>query len=158
MFIGFSMSLFSVSFNIFPSNMQGDHITYLNVYKGFLHYGKSSQWCHKNFINYHAMVSFFCLLVAQCYKIIGFSIFNFLVSLPICKCGPFCVVLLTSGDYLYLLPGCIVIANVRNAVLVQKKVVEIREQLSKLVQRLGIGLKSCDGDTKVIYIYKWAHL
>lgn len=66
--------------------------------------------------------------------------------------------LLTSGDYLNLLPGCIVIANVRNAVLVQKKVVEIREQLSKLVQRLGIGLKSCDGDTKVIYIYKWAHL
>ncbi|XXG66746.1 hypothetical protein AAC387_Pa06g0259 [Persea americana] len=65
---------------------EGDHVTYLNVYKGFLHSGKSSQWCHKNFINYQAM----------------------------------------------------------------KKVVEIREQLHKLLRRLGIVLKSCDGDTKVL--------
>lgn len=65
---------------------EGDHITYLNVYKGFIHYGKSSQWCHKNFINYQAM----------------------------------------------------------------KKVLEIREQLNKLVRRLGIVLKSCEGDTKVL--------
>ncbi|KAK6932640.1 LOW QUALITY PROTEIN: Helicase-associated domain [Dillenia turbinata] len=34
---------------------EGDHVTYLNVYKGFLQSGKSSQWCHRNFINYHAM-------------------------------------------------------------------------------------------------------
>ncbi|KAK9265614.1 hypothetical protein L1049_021498 [Liquidambar formosana] len=34
---------------------EGDHVTYLNVYKGFLQSGKSSQWCHKNFINYQAM-------------------------------------------------------------------------------------------------------
>ncbi|RWR89645.1 putative pre-mRNA-splicing factor ATP-dependent RNA helicase DEAH9 isoform X2 [Cinnamomum micranthum f. kanehirae] len=89
---------------------EGDHVTYLNVYKGFLHSGKSSQWCHKNFINYQAMV----------------------------------------GDYLYLLPGSMFIANKRSAVLVQKKVVEIREQLRKLLRRLGIVLKSCDGDTKVL--------
>lgn len=37
--------------------LQGDHVTFLNVYKGFLQSGKSSKWCHKNFINYHAMVS-----------------------------------------------------------------------------------------------------
>lgn len=34
---------------------EGDHVTYLNVYKGFLQSGKSSQWCHKNFVNYQAM-------------------------------------------------------------------------------------------------------
>ncbi|EOY28094.1 ATP-dependent RNA helicase DDX35 isoform 7, partial [Theobroma cacao] len=33
----------------------GDHVTFLNIYKGFLQSGKSSQWCHRNFINYHAM-------------------------------------------------------------------------------------------------------
>ncbi|XP_020527986.1 probable pre-mRNA-splicing factor ATP-dependent RNA helicase DEAH9 isoform X5 [Amborella trichopoda] len=68
----------------------GDHITYLNVYKGFLLSGKSSQWCHKNLINYQAM----------------------------------------------------------------KKVLEIREQLHKLVQRLGLVLKSCGQDTQV---HKDAH-
>ncbi|XP_041024118.1 probable pre-mRNA-splicing factor ATP-dependent RNA helicase DEAH9 isoform X3 [Juglans microcarpa x Juglans regia] len=34
---------------------EGDHVTFLNVYKGFLQSGKSSQWCHKNHVNYHAM-------------------------------------------------------------------------------------------------------
>lgn len=34
---------------------EGDHVTYLNVYKGFLQSGKSSQWCHRNFVNYQAM-------------------------------------------------------------------------------------------------------
>lgn len=34
---------------------EGDHVTFLNVYKGFLQSGKSSKWCHKNFVNYHAM-------------------------------------------------------------------------------------------------------
>ncbi|XP_002522527.2 probable pre-mRNA-splicing factor ATP-dependent RNA helicase DEAH9 [Ricinus communis] len=34
---------------------EGDHVTFLNVYQGFLQSGKSSQWCHKNFVNYHAM-------------------------------------------------------------------------------------------------------
>lgn len=34
---------------------EGDHITFLNLYKGFLQSGKSSKWCHKNFVNYHAM-------------------------------------------------------------------------------------------------------
>ncbi|KAL8468160.1 hypothetical protein ACS0TY_031413 [Phlomoides rotata] len=34
---------------------EGDHISYLNVYKGFLESGKSSNWCHKNHVNYHAM-------------------------------------------------------------------------------------------------------
>ncbi|KAH9748943.1 putative pre-mRNA-splicing factor ATP-dependent RNA helicase DEAH9 [Citrus sinensis] len=35
---------------------EGDHVTFLNIYKGFLQSCKSSHWCHKNFINYHAMV------------------------------------------------------------------------------------------------------
>ncbi|KAJ9136077.1 hypothetical protein P3X46_033189 [Hevea brasiliensis] len=35
--------------------VEGDHVTFLNVYQGFLRSGKSSQWCHKNFVNYHAM-------------------------------------------------------------------------------------------------------
>ncbi|XP_020088516.1 probable pre-mRNA-splicing factor ATP-dependent RNA helicase DEAH9 isoform X1 [Ananas comosus] len=34
---------------------EGDHVTFLNIYRGFLQSGKSSQWCYKNFINYHAM-------------------------------------------------------------------------------------------------------
>ncbi|CAJ1961840.1 unnamed protein product [Sphenostylis stenocarpa] len=34
---------------------EGDLVTFLNVYKGFHQSGKSSQWCHKNYVNYHAM-------------------------------------------------------------------------------------------------------
>ncbi|XP_040362295.1 probable pre-mRNA-splicing factor ATP-dependent RNA helicase DEAH9 isoform X3 [Rosa chinensis] len=34
---------------------EGDHVSFLNVYKAFLQSGKSSQWCHKNFVNYQAM-------------------------------------------------------------------------------------------------------
>ncbi|KAI9197824.1 hypothetical protein LWI28_005236 [Acer negundo] len=34
---------------------EGDHVTFLNVYKGFLQSSKSSRWCHKNFINYQSM-------------------------------------------------------------------------------------------------------
>ncbi|ONI10608.1 hypothetical protein PRUPE_4G056700 [Prunus persica] len=62
---------------------EGDHVSFLNVYKGFLQSGKSSQWCHKNFVNYQAM----------------------------------------------------------------KKVLEIREQLRRTAQRIGIVLKSCERDT-----------
>ncbi|KAI3407237.1 RNA helicase [Psidium guajava] len=65
---------------------EGDLVTFLNVYKGFLQSGKSSQWCHKNYINYHAM----------------------------------------------------------------KKVVDIREQLRRIAQRLGVSLKSCDKDMQVV--------
>lgn len=65
---------------------EGDHVSFLNVYKGFLNSGKSSQWCYKNFINYHAM----------------------------------------------------------------KKVVDVREQLSRLIKRLGIVLKSCERDTQAL--------
>lgn len=65
---------------------EGDHVTFLNVYKGFLQSGKSSQWCHRNYINYHAM----------------------------------------------------------------KKVVDIREQLRRIAQRLGVTLKSCDNDILVV--------
>nr|XP_023887830.1 probable pre-mRNA-splicing factor ATP-dependent RNA helicase DEAH9 [Quercus suber] len=63
---------------------EGDHVTFLNVYKGFLQSGKSSQWCHKNHVNYQAM----------------------------------------------------------------KKVIEIRGQLRRIAQRLGMVLKSCEGDMK----------
>ncbi|PHU03521.1 hypothetical protein BC332_28772 [Capsicum chinense] len=65
---------------------EGDHVTFLNVYKGFIQSNKSSKWCHKNFINYHAM----------------------------------------------------------------RKVIEVREQLKRITQRLGIGLKSCEGDIQAV--------
>ncbi|RYQ82558.1 hypothetical protein Ahy_B10g101143 isoform B [Arachis hypogaea] len=65
---------------------EGDHVTFLNVYKGFLQSGKSSQWCHKNYVNYHAM----------------------------------------------------------------RKVLEVREQLRRIAQRIGIVLKSCESDMQVV--------
>ncbi|PSR98617.1 Pre-mRNA-splicing factor ATP-dependent RNA helicase [Actinidia chinensis var. chinensis] len=65
---------------------EGDHVTFLNVYKGFLQSGKSSKWCHKNFVNYHAM----------------------------------------------------------------RKVIEIREQLRRIAQRIGIVVKSCESDMQVV--------
>ncbi|PUZ58633.1 hypothetical protein GQ55_5G524300 [Panicum hallii var. hallii] len=34
---------------------EGDHVTFLNIYKGFHQSGKSSQWCYKNFLNYQAL-------------------------------------------------------------------------------------------------------
>ncbi|KAM0841759.1 hypothetical protein ACQ4PT_058806 [Festuca glaucescens] len=34
---------------------EGDHVTFLNIYKGFHHSGKSSQWCYKNFLNHQAL-------------------------------------------------------------------------------------------------------
>ncbi|URD78795.1 hypothetical protein MUK42_02456 [Musa troglodytarum] len=67
---------------------EGDHITYLNVYKGFLNSGKSSQWCYKNYLNYQAM----------------------------------------------------------------KKVVDVRDQLSRLLRRLGLALKSCEKDTQAFIL------
>ncbi|KAK6124362.1 hypothetical protein DH2020_041855 [Rehmannia glutinosa] len=74
---------------------EGDHVTFLNVHKGFIQSGKSSNWCHKNHVNYHAMV---------------------------------------SGHLKHL----------------QKKVDEIRQQLRRIAQRLGIALKSCEGDMQVV--------
>ncbi|XP_072999802.1 probable pre-mRNA-splicing factor ATP-dependent RNA helicase DEAH9 isoform X2 [Typha latifolia] len=65
---------------------EGDHVTYLNVYKGFLQSGTSSKWCYKNFINYQSM----------------------------------------------------------------KKVVDIRAQLGRLLKRLGLVLKSCEGDMQIL--------
>ncbi|XP_027354450.1 probable pre-mRNA-splicing factor ATP-dependent RNA helicase DEAH9 isoform X1 [Abrus precatorius] len=65
---------------------EGDHVTFLNVYKGFLQSGKSSQWCHKNYVNYHAM----------------------------------------------------------------RKVLEVREQLKRTAQRIGLVLKSCESDMQVV--------
>ncbi|KAK4440015.1 putative pre-splicing factor ATP-dependent RNA helicase DEAH9 [Sesamum alatum] len=65
---------------------EGDHVTFLNVYKGFIGSGKSSNWCHKNHINYHGM----------------------------------------------------------------RKVDEIRQQLRRIAQRIGIALKSCEGDMQAV--------
>ncbi|KAI4312242.1 hypothetical protein MLD38_037076 [Melastoma candidum] len=44
---------------------EGDHVTFLNVYKGFLESGKSSNWCYKNYINYHAMKKVVVQRIAQ---------------------------------------------------------------------------------------------
>ncbi|KAL2629866.1 hypothetical protein R1flu_014552 [Riccia fluitans] len=66
--------------------VEGDHVTYLNVYESFLRAKQSPQWCHQHLINYQAM----------------------------------------------------------------KTVVDVRKQLSRLLQQLGFSLKSCDGDTKCI--------
>lgn len=65
---------------------EGDHVTFLNIYKGFLESNKSSKWCHKHFVNYHAM----------------------------------------------------------------KKVIEVRQQLRKIANRIGIVLKSCEGDVQAV--------
>ncbi|CAH9114224.1 unnamed protein product [Cuscuta epithymum] len=65
---------------------EGDHVTFLNVYKGFIQSKQSSKWCQNNFINYHAM----------------------------------------------------------------KKVMEVREQLRRTALRLGLSLKSCEGDMLVL--------
>ncbi|XP_027354471.1 probable pre-mRNA-splicing factor ATP-dependent RNA helicase DEAH9 isoform X3 [Abrus precatorius] len=54
--------------------------------EGFLQSGKSSQWCHKNYVNYHAM----------------------------------------------------------------RKVLEVREQLKRTAQRIGLVLKSCESDMQVV--------
>ncbi|KAM3357179.1 hypothetical protein P3S68_023893 [Capsicum galapagoense] len=72
---------------------EGDHVTFLNVYKGFIQSNKSSKWCHKNFINYHAMGS-------------------------------------PNPTF--------------------RKVIEVREQLKRITQRLGIGLKSCQGAIQAV--------
>lgn len=47
---------------ILSDALQGDHVTFLNVYKGFLQSGKSPKWCNKNFVNYQAMVPFWAAL------------------------------------------------------------------------------------------------
>lgn len=48
----------SLVFYVVP---QGDHVTFLNIYKGFHQSGKSSQWCYKNFLNHQALVCFCCI-------------------------------------------------------------------------------------------------
>ncbi|KAK3039917.1 hypothetical protein RJ639_027752 [Escallonia herrerae] len=65
---------------------EGDHVTFLIMYRGFIQSDKSPKWCHKNFINYQAM----------------------------------------------------------------KKVIEVREQLRRIAQWLGIALKSSGSDTQVV--------
>eukprot|EP01135_Chromosphaera_perkinsii_P008563 Nk52_evm5s1401 gene=Nk52_evmTU5s1401 len=42
-----SKDLFSVK--------EGDHLTYLNVYRAFIKNGKSSKWCLENFLNYNSL-------------------------------------------------------------------------------------------------------
>ncbi|KAK6149987.1 hypothetical protein DH2020_017512 [Rehmannia glutinosa] len=89
---------------------EGDHVTFLNVHKGFIQSSKSSNWCHKNHVNYHAMVN-----ILNIYSF-GFSSFQSACGLDI------------------------------HLVSLQKKVDEIRQQLRRIAQRLGIALKSCEGD------------
>ncbi|XP_002972242.2 probable pre-mRNA-splicing factor ATP-dependent RNA helicase DEAH9 [Selaginella moellendorffii] len=65
---------------------EGDLVTYLNVYEGFVKSNKSPQWCHTNFVNYQAM----------------------------------------------------------------KKVADVRAQLRRLMQRLGVKLTSCENEMEVL--------
>ncbi|GJY22960.1 probable pre-mRNA-splicing factor ATP-dependent RNA helicase DEAH9 isoform X1 [Tanacetum coccineum] len=81
---------------------EGDHVTFLNVYKGFLQSNRSSKWCHQNSINYHAMVSFQWLER-------------------------------TAVDLALI-----------------KKVIEVRQQLRRVAQRLGLALKSCENDMEAL--------
>ncbi|OQV14842.1 putative ATP-dependent RNA helicase DHX35 [Hypsibius exemplaris] len=37
------------------SVLEGDHVTLLNVYAGFVKFGKSSQWCRQNFLHYKGL-------------------------------------------------------------------------------------------------------
>ncbi|KAK1320061.1 putative pre-mRNA-splicing factor ATP-dependent RNA helicase [Acorus calamus] len=73
---------------------EGDHITYLNVYQGFLRSGKSSQWCHKNFINYQAMKKVVEIreqlrkLMKQLGHKEGKSLLDFLPMLVVLKVNP----------------------------------------------------------------------
>lgn len=101
---------------------QGDHVTFLNIYKGFHQSGKSSQWCYKNFLNYQALV---CI-----HDITIHSFIQIFVVIP----------LLDAQAFYY---------NICCPWLLQKKVVDIRGQLLRLMKRLGIPLKSCDRDMQV---------
>ena len=37
------------------STVEGDHLTFLNVYNAFIRYKKDKRWCHENFLNYQTL-------------------------------------------------------------------------------------------------------
>lgn len=102
--------------------IQGDHVTFLNVYKAFLQSGKSSQWCYKNHVNYHAMVCM-CSAISNS------------------RCFVWC-----------MYPVFLLNIHFNFQHVVQRKVLEVREQLKRIAQRIGIVLKSCDGDMQVDFM------
>eukprot|EP00850_Spirogloea_muscicola_P014569 SM000105S13914 [mRNA] locus=s105:356138:362673:- [translate_table: standard] len=59
---------------------EGDHVTFLNVYKGFQQSGKSSKWCQSNLINYKAMVRI-CEVRVQLKKLLT------QLTVPLKSCG-----------------------------------------------------------------------
>ena len=56
---------------------QGDHISYLNIFEAYLRAQKSPQWCHKNLINYQAIVSTSFVAVCTDYSRFSYSPVNY---------------------------------------------------------------------------------
>lgn len=52
--------------------------------------------------------------------------------------------------YINLVTICVLIIC---GTVLQKKVIDIREQLSRLLKRLGIVLQSCERDTEVWFLF-----
>eukprot|EP00850_Spirogloea_muscicola_P012582 SM000082S22824 [mRNA] locus=s82:101301:107797:- [translate_table: standard] len=59
---------------------EGDHVTFLNMYKGFQQSGKSSKWCQSHLINYKAMVRI-CEVRLQLKKLLT------QLTVPLKSCG-----------------------------------------------------------------------
>ena len=55
--LGYAISRIVVCVSLSSLMYQGDHISYLNIFEAYLRAQKSPQWCHKNLINYQAIVS-----------------------------------------------------------------------------------------------------
>lgn len=108
---------------------QGDHVTFLNIYKGFHQSGKSSQWCYKNFLNHQALVCAHCIE----------TIFH-TWDCALIQCFLFTLL------HLHIL-----IWRKSSPFLLQKKVIDIREQLVRIIKRFGIPLTSCDRDMEVLF-------
>lgn len=59
-------------------SIQGDHVTFLNVYKGFIESKRPQQWCYKNFLNYQSMVCIITeMAISPCFPLPIFLFFWF---------------------------------------------------------------------------------
>jgi len=50
-----SFRLLSLNYSSPQPQQKGDHITYINIFQGYLACEKKKQWCLQNFINFRAM-------------------------------------------------------------------------------------------------------